>query len=64
VARWLAAELGVPAPPAAPAAGGQNKRCRNDRFKQAGYRFAFPSWRAGYQGVIEQWRAGREGPAR
>lgn len=57
VARWLAAELGVPAPPAAVAGGGQNKRCRNDRLKQAGYRFAYPNWRAGYRGVIEQWRA-------
>lgn len=64
VARWLAAELGVPAPPGAPAGGTQNKRCRNDRLKQTGYRFAYPNWRAGYRGVIEQWRAGREGPAR
>jgi nucleoside-diphosphate-sugar epimerase len=59
VARWLAAELGVPAPPAAAAGGGQNKRCRNDRITHAGYRFAYPSWREGYRGVIEQWRAAR-----
>ncbi len=57
VARWLAAELGVPAPPAAAAGGGQNKRCRNARITQAGYRFAYPSWREGYRGVIDQWRA-------
>lgn len=61
VARWLAAELGVPAPPAAAAAGGQNKRCRNDRLKQAGYRFAYPNWREGYRGVIEQWRTAHTG---
>ncbi len=57
VARWLAAELGVPAPPAAAAGGGQNKRCRNAQITHAGYRFAYPSWREGYRDTIEHWRA-------
>lgn len=57
VARGLAAELGVPAPPAAAAGGPQNKRCHNDRLRRTGYRFAYPSWREGYRDLIAQWHA-------
>lgn len=51
---WLAEQLHAPKPlikPAAPGAG-QNKRCRNQRLKQAGYPFIYPTFREGYQAII------------
>lgn len=55
---WLAAELGVPAPPRiepadeADAKTSRNKRCRNARLLASGYRFIYPSYREGYAKII------------
>jgi nucleoside-diphosphate-sugar epimerase len=53
VTTWLSAELGVPAPPF-----GQterlNKRCRNARLREAGYRFTYPTYREGYRPIVRE----------
>jgi len=55
---WLAAELGVAAPPRtdpadeAVAGRGSNKRCRNALLLASGYRFEYPSYREGYAKII------------
>jgi nucleoside-diphosphate-sugar epimerase len=62
VLRFLASELGVPAPrertpedpPARRRAG--SKRCRNDRIRSLGYRFRVPSFRDGYPPIVRAWR--------
>ncbi len=57
VYRWLAARLGVPAPPtiAEPARRrGGNKRCRNARLRATGYPFRYPTFREGYAALLEQ----------
>jgi nucleoside-diphosphate-sugar epimerase len=50
--RWLAAQLGAPAPQvgdgAMPGRSSSNKRCSNQRLKASGYRFQFPTFREGY----------------
>ena len=58
VLRFLAEELGV-APPRARAQGeapplrrAGSKRCRNDRIRQAGYTFRYPSFREGYREIV------------
>lgn len=51
---WLAARMGVPAPPRMEARvhpddrRQSNKRCRNARLLSTGYRFLYPSYREGY----------------
>jgi nucleoside-diphosphate-sugar epimerase len=58
--RWLAGELGVPAPQvtSAPPDPGThrsgNKRCRNTRLVQAGYTFRFPTYHTGYRMVLAE----------
>lgn len=66
VLRFLAAELGMPEPPAAAVAaerdgnnapGGTNarggdKRCSNRRLISTGFRFRYPSFREGYRAVL------------
>lgn len=55
VVTWLSGELGVPVPPA-PTALGQperlNKRCRNARLRDSGYRFEQPTFRQGYRPIV------------
>jgi nucleoside-diphosphate-sugar epimerase len=55
---WLAARLGLPAPPRMPAAPGgrrgSNKRCRNDKLKATGFQFRYPSYREGYAPLLER----------
>ncbi|MEW1808056.1 NAD-dependent epimerase/dehydratase family protein [Pseudarthrobacter sp. NPDC080039] len=54
ILRFLASELGLPAPrvgDAGPARGG-NKRCRNDLLRSTGFTLAFPTFREGYRDVI------------
>ena len=54
VLRFLAAELGLPAPgvgDAGPARGG-NKRCANRLLLSTGFDFTFPTFREGYRDVI------------
>ncbi|MFP5313087.1 MAG: SDR family NAD(P)-dependent oxidoreductase, partial [Actinomycetes bacterium] len=54
VLRFVAAELGCPAPPvgdAGPARGG-NKRCGNQLLCSTGFAFTFPTFRDGYRDVI------------
>src|SRR6476661_8223951 len=54
VLRFLAAQLGLPAPrvgDAGPARGG-NKRCRNELLRSTGFTFAFPTFREGYRDVM------------
>lgn len=52
---WLAARVGVPAPPRVDAgtARGMGKRCRNARLLASGYRLRYPSYRDGYGAVLE-----------
>jgi len=53
VAHWLAAATGAPAPhPEAPPAVRANKRCRNDRLLESGFRFRYPTFREGYTQVL------------
>lgn len=57
VMRWLAAELGVAAPPVEehPPEGRRaraNKRCRNGRLVASGYRFRYPTFREGYGELV------------
>lgn len=59
--RWLAGQLGVPAPRlASPEAAGSgthrsgNKRCRNTRLLQAGYTFRYPTYHTGYSMVLAE----------
>lgn len=55
---WLAARLGLPAPPRAaqPPGGlrGSNKRCRNDKLKATGFTLRYPSYREGYGALLGQ----------
>lgn len=70
VLRFLAEQLGVPAPPergpddppARRRAG--SKRCRNDRIRESGYRFRVPSYREGYPEIVREHRARRATSAR
>ncbi|MDF1643330.1 MAG: SDR family oxidoreductase [Pseudomonadales bacterium] len=57
VADWLATQLKVAkplrdAPGAIPKS--QNKRCKNSRLIESGYRFQYPSYREGYRAVISE----------
>lgn len=70
-ADWLAAECGVESPPkrtkaerldedglseAARRRVQTSKRCRNDKLRELGYEFAYPTFREGYRERIEQYR--------
>lgn len=56
---WLAARMGVTAPPRLLSAAGaegrrqSSKRCRNDALLKTGYRFLYPSYRDGYAAVLD-----------
>jgi nucleoside-diphosphate-sugar epimerase len=55
---WIADRLGVARPPredgSPPGSRTQaNKRCRNDRLREAGYRFRYPTFREGYGAVLD-----------
>ncbi|GAB6139791.1 SDR family oxidoreductase [Methylosoma difficile] len=56
VISWLAEQLGHPAPTAKPVDehADQNKRCRNQRLKDLGYEFIYPSFRDGYGELIRR----------
>lgn len=61
VADFIAGELGLPAPlrqesDDAEEVGvrGANKRCRNDRLVESGYRFTFPTYREGYGAMLRE----------
>lgn len=51
VTTWMSRELGVSPPPAADAER-LNKRCRNARLRESGYRFEAPTYREGYAPII------------
>jgi nucleoside-diphosphate-sugar epimerase len=65
VLRYLAELLGVPAPAErgadepAPSRRAGSKRCRNDRLRNSGYRFRYPSYREGYAEIVRQRRDAR-----
>lgn len=50
VVNWLAEQNGLPSPQkeVCNANAGQGKRCRNQRIREAGYNFKYPSYREGY----------------
>ncbi|MEE9171876.1 MAG: SDR family oxidoreductase [candidate division NC10 bacterium] len=58
VLRWLAAQLGVPSPCVGPPASADrrrhrgNKRCRNTKLVNSGYRFQYPTYREGYAALL------------
>ena len=56
ILRWIAEQLGVPAPQVASsdtdASSGGNKRCANMRLRATGFRFAYPTYRDGYASLI------------
>lgn len=54
VLRFLADELDVARPPTAAVAStrGGDKRCRNDRLRETGFRFTYPSYREGYRAIL------------
>ncbi len=58
VLRFLAAEMGYPAPPVGPAGGpsgearGGNKRCSNALLRATGLEFTYPTFREGYRAVL------------
>lgn len=61
VTAFIAARLGVPAPPeaAAPAgARGGDKRCSNARLRAAGYQLLYPTYREGYAAMLQPSAAG------
>lgn len=54
VTSFLAQKLGVPVPaaPAAPAARGGDKRCKNAKLKATGYQLLYPTYREGYSAML------------
>jgi nucleoside-diphosphate-sugar epimerase len=54
---WLAGAIGSPEPRPAeagePTSARGNKRCRNDRLIESGYKFRYPTFREGYRAVLE-----------
>jgi nucleoside-diphosphate-sugar epimerase len=74
-ADWLAEECGVPSPPkrtveerladddlsaAARRRLRTSKRCSNDRLREMGYEYAYPTYREGYRAAIEAYRSGAD----
>lgn len=55
VYRFLAELLDAPEPVVDPEVGRtrSNKRCSNRRLREAGYRFAYPTYREGYRALVE-----------
>lgn len=57
--RWIAARLGLPAPPVRAEAedarrrSRSNKRCRSDRLAASGYVFRYPTFREGFTAILE-----------
>ncbi|MDX1569049.1 MAG: SDR family oxidoreductase [Xanthomonadales bacterium] len=53
VLQWIAERLEVPGPvPVSRPGAGSSKRVRSDRVVEAGFRFAYPDYRAGYGSMI------------
>lgn len=53
VVNWLSAELDAPTPPGGPTER-LNKRCRNARLRETGYRFEYPTFREGYRPIVRE----------
>jgi nucleoside-diphosphate-sugar epimerase len=51
VVTWMSKELNVP-PPEPGETQRLNKRCRNTRLRESGYRFRYPSFREGYPDIV------------
>jgi hypothetical protein len=51
VMSWLTKQMNCPAPTEAPAKNPatSNKRCDNQRLKDLGYTFSYPSYQEGYR---------------
>jgi nucleoside-diphosphate-sugar epimerase len=51
VVNWVAEQTGLPSPEKeiCDASAGQGKRCSNQRIREAGYSFKYPSYREGYK---------------
>ncbi len=53
VVTWMSQELGVPTPSRMESTR-LNKRCRNTRLRQSGFRFRYPSFREGYRDIVRE----------
>lgn len=53
VVTWMSRQLGVPAPSRAETTR-LNKRCRNARLRESGFRFRYPSFQEGYREMIRE----------
>ena len=53
VVDWLSAELDAPAPPEEHTKR-LNKRCRNEKLRETGYRFRYPTFREGYRPIVRE----------
>ena len=53
VVAWLSAELEAPAPPEEHTKR-LNKRCRNEKLRETGYRFRYPTFREGYRPIVRE----------
>jgi nucleoside-diphosphate-sugar epimerase len=56
---WIAGATGAPVPRETPSDApeplrGGNKRCRNDRLLESGYRFRYPTFRDGYSALLAE----------
>lgn len=59
VKRWLAQQLGLPAPPTSNTGSRRtrgNKRCSNRRLRATGFELHYPSFRSGYEMLVRKER--------
>lgn len=61
VVAWMSQALGV-ATPGADEARSLNKRCRNTRLHDSGFRFVYPTFRDGYAPIIDRFLEEESGP--
>lgn len=60
VVTWMSQRLGAPPPEPAEAAR-LNKRCTNERLRDTGYEFRYPTFREGYPAIVDAFLAEHRG---